>query len=54
MCIPTCEVLFVKQKYVKIIIKKYLHKHITSAVKVFCQLVVLMLLGRYGLHLHHP
>lgn len=32
----------------------YLHKHITSAVKVFSQLVVLMLLGQYGLHLHHP
>lgn len=34
--------------------KQYLHKHITSAVKVFSQLVVMMLLGQYGLHLHHP
>lgn len=32
----------------------YLHKHITSAVKVFCQLVTFLILRQDGLHLHHP
>lgn len=44
----------IEKNPVKIWIKKYLHEHITSAVKVFCQLVVVMLFGQYGLHLHHP
>lgn len=35
-------------------VSPYLHKHITPAVKVFCQLVTFVLLGQDGLHLHHP